>query len=133
MEDQEGRNLYRLKRPCGNCPFRDDKPFYLPPKRAASIARDLRDGNAFHCHKTTYGGSWTYDEEGNERRYLVGGTEAMCAGALITMQKEGLLNMVSRLGIFLGFYDPDTIDLSAPTYGSLDEFVEAKERMDEND
>ncbi len=46
---------YTLRQPCNNCPFRTNVQPYLRPERAQEIARALRDGGEFPCHKTSTG------------------------------------------------------------------------------
>lgn len=108
---------FNLKRPCEKCPFRTDIPRYLRESRYREIADTLRRGVVFPCHETV-----DYDDEGIARPY--GKRQQFCAGALITMEngKGCVQHQMVRIGIRLGLFDPDSLDMSAPVYGSLDAF-----------
>lgn len=111
---------YALKSPCGNCPFRCDKPFYLRPERAAEIAEGLSSNGAdFHCHKTVQ-----YDDEGQST--IDPDKTKVCAGALIVMEKSGVSTQAMRIAERLGLYDATALDMDAPVYDSLAEWVNAK-------
>lgn len=110
---------YRLTTPCTNCPFRSDLAKYLRPERAQEIAQALYDGGDFPCHKTTVD---VEDAEGQGDR-VRGPESAACAGALITMEKEGYSNQMVRIAESMGLYDPTKIDMAAPVYDSLAEWV----------
>ena len=63
---------FTLKAPCGNCPFRNDRPDnkgWLGKERAEEINETLNDFT-FTCHKTI-------DKQ-----------EQFCAGALIMLKKR---------------------------------------------
>lgn len=109
---------YRLTTPCTDCPFRTDKPFFLATGRAEEIAEATSDpgGGEFHCHKTT-------EETGT-------GKVAVCAGWLIVMEKSYGANQMMRISERLGMYDASRLDMDAPVYDSLEDFIEAKEAMD---
>lgn len=64
---------FKLKAPCGNCPFRTDKPKqkgWLGRERAKEIYEALRNDKTFTCHKT------------------INNDEQFCAGALILLEHE---------------------------------------------
>lgn len=81
-------DLFALKAPCKNCPFRSDKAF--PPlgkKRIEGIINDIRDKDGFFpCHKTT---KTDYDDEG-EGIKVSGGV--WCAGALAMLRETETTN-----------------------------------------
>lgn len=107
---------YTLTDPCADCPFRSDKPFYLRPERADEIADSLRSNEGdFHCHKTV-------DYSGEDGQGQVAKKTRVCAGALITMEKEGVTTQAMRLGERLGFYDRGILNMDAPVYDSLDQW-----------
>lgn len=61
---------FDLTRPCGDCPFRSDKPFHMRPDRVRQILGGAR-GTAwwptpsFPCHKTIeYGGGYIIGDDG---------------------------------------------------------------------
>lgn len=109
---------FTLTSPCANCPFRSDRPFYLSAARAQEIAHSLYEGSTFHCHKTV-----DYDTEDGEPS--IGNRARVCAGALITMEKEGTANQMMRIGERLGLYDRCVLDMDSPVYASLGEWVQA--------
>ena len=119
---------YRLKAPCKNCPFRSDIPKYLRPERAKEIADSLYRGAEFPCHQTT---EEVEEEDGHAERVATA-KSAFCAGALITMEKEGFSNQMVRISERLGLYDHTTLKMDAPVYDSLSEWV-ASYREDESE
>lgn len=110
---------FKLKRPCKNCPFRSDIPKYLREERVQEIADSLYDGAEFPCHETT---EHVEGPDGWEERIAVP-TSAFCAGALITMEKEGYSNQMVRIGERLGMFNVDDLIMDSPVYDSLEEWV----------
>jgi hypothetical protein len=110
---------FALRKPCGDCPFRADKPFHLTPERAKQFADDLANGSGFNCHKTVEFG----DTEAGEPVQIVRENTNWCAGALITLEKSGLSNQQVRIAQRLGAYDPTRLDMDAPVYPSLSAWV----------
>lgn len=89
--------VFRLKRPCGNCPFRKKGAIELSEGRLEGIVEHLmeNDSSSFHCHKTVHssqGGE--FDDDGD---YLPSGNEAMCAGAAAYLMKKGRPTIGMRL------------------------------------
>ncbi|WP_427007075.1 hypothetical protein [Pseudarthrobacter sp. H2] len=107
---------FALKRPCGNCPFWSDGTPFLDRERARDIADSLHADASFHCHKTLQYGS----EDGTGE---VTEDSKHCAGALITMEREGHANQMMRIGERLGFYDPSAMAMDSPVHDSLAERV----------
>jgi len=101
------QNLFKLRRPCPNCPFLKQGAIELAPGRLDGIVETLvsDDHSTFHCHKTVHngrtGGEW--DDEGN---YAASGNESMCAGAMIYLEKLGRPTVGMRVGHVLGLYSP---------------------------
>lgn len=99
-----------LKKPCSNCPFRNDEgAIELAPGRLEEITQTiLDDRNSFYCHKTVH-----YDDEHDRRdeegggEYVAAGDEQVCAGAMIWLLKVGRPNVVMRYNncIEPGFFD----------------------------
>lgn len=86
MHQNPIKHYYRLKKPCGNCPFLKTNGIELRPGRVKGIAQQLMkdDDSTFTCHKTVHspeGGQWDNVEEEAEGKYIPSGHEAMCAGA----------------------------------------------------
>lgn len=87
---------FRLKKPCENCPFRNDENgIPLMPGRRESIIEDLLTNAAstFHCHKTV-----DYSDETPKTNKA-----CHCAGAAAVAQKFGrqtqAVQIASRLRI----------------------------------
>lgn len=105
-----------LVRPCTNCPFRNDKPFYLGRRRRIEIAESLRRGAEFSCHKTTV--------QGDNDEVVRSGDEKFCAGAMIVLEKSEGPNQMMRIAERLGMYDYSKLKMESPVYDSLEEFCE---------
>ncbi len=86
-----------LKRPCANCPFRNDgKGILLRPQRLASIVDGLLkdDMSTFNCHKTL-------DTE-----------PQTCAGAIAALDKLGRLPFIGRLAVDAGVIEQSDLEAS---------------------
>lgn len=119
---------FDLRRPCAECPFRNDRPGYLRPSRAASLFDALTvEGVTFTCHKTLDYSNC--DEEGNPGK-REDKDDQHCAGALIMLEKAKLTsaNQMLRIAQGLGIYDPKGLDLDSPICGSREEFLGIMER-----
>lgn len=110
---------FALKRPCGDCPFRSDRPAFLDRDRAQEIADSLEADASFHCHKTL-----DYDTEDGSGE--VTDSSKHCAGALIILEREESPNQMMRIGERLGMYDRDLLDMDAPVHESLSAWVLAQ-------
>lgn len=96
------KNQFAVKKPCANCPFRnDDRAIDLQPGRREQIIEDLLSGkdSTFHCHKTVYRNDGrNHDEEGNYRPVDV----SHCSGAAAVARKFGrdtvMVQVATRLG-----------------------------------
>lgn len=107
--------VFKLKRPCADCPWRKDVYRYLSPGRYKELAHDvILQGRSFHCHKTV-----DYSEEEG----LVTETSKMCAGAMILARKAGFDLQAIQLAERLGLCPPVQLDMSAPIYDSVSGFV----------
>jgi hypothetical protein len=79
---------FKLNQLCADCPFRkDDKAIKLEPGRIKGIIDSLvtQEVLTFHCHKTVYGNSCNFDEEGEYTPKDV----SHCPGAIAVMKKLG--------------------------------------------
>ncbi len=105
-------------RPCDSCPFRTDIPEVVTKPRAQEISDAIRGNAWFACHKTL---DYSRGSGGRHTRH-----SRFCTGALIVMEKEGVLdeNQMARIEMRLGIFDPDKLDLEAPVPASLDEWIE---------
>lgn len=108
--------IFALRRPCRNCPFRNDHRFYLSADRAQKIRDDLRRGTIFYCHKTIDYASDETPDVSDARR---------CAGAAAVLRNEGSPPCQSeQIATRLGLATPK-LDADQPVYDSLDEWVNA--------
>lgn len=102
-------DIFRLKKPCANCPFRNDIEFHLHDRRVDEIADALENDQVFHCHKTV-------DYSGD--RPAVKQTTQFCAGARATLENQGSFPLPFRLGAMLGIYDKP-LESPQPVHDSL--------------
>ena len=116
---------YTLKSPCKDCPFRSDVARYLSPERAQEIMRESYEDSNFYCHKTV-----DYSDDSDGR---IAEKSRVCAGFLVTMEKEGRANQPTRIAERIGLYDRAEMDMDAPTYDSMQEWVRSYSREDEAD
>ncbi len=99
------RAMFRLKRPCGGCPFTADG-VDLEPGRLQSIVADLlaNDHQIFHCHETVYskrlGGQ--FSDAGD---YTPSHRGSVCAGAMVVLEELNRPSVAQRVGAALGVYD----------------------------
>jgi hypothetical protein len=107
-----------MKGPCDSCPFRKDKKFHLRKGRAEDIAAGLMRGESFHCHKTIdYGAA----EDPDDRPF--NHAEQFCGGALVTLLKQGHFTQMMQIGVRLGVWDTSTMNMDAPVYDDLADFI----------
>lgn len=105
------RNLFKLRRPCADCPFLKDGALELAPGRLDGIVETLvsDDHSMFQCHKTVHnertGGEWADDGT-----YTASGQESMCAGATIYLEKVGRPTVAMRIGRALRMYAPAVLE-----------------------
>jgi hypothetical protein len=111
--------LFKLKKPCENCPFRKVGAIQLRPGRVEAIVDGLirNDQSTFHCHKTVHGPKGGGDGE-------LTGEESYCTGALIYLQKIGQPNVAMRMGAGLKMFKPD--DLAAQYDVVIDKIAPSK-------
>lgn len=110
---------FNLKKPCGDCPFRADKPIqkgWLGRERAIEIATNvLQKDNTFTCHKTLHK---PQDKQ------------SMCAGALqmlhnATKQDSPWGNSTIQIAERLGLYDPNQQDFeSVPVSQTIEQMAD---------
>lgn len=114
-----------LIHPCSQCPFRRDISSYLTQDRAADIVDSIttRQGT-FSCHKTN---EFDYDDEGNSIVIETEDTQH-CAGAMILLEKLNQPNQWMRWMERLGMYDRGKLDMNAPVFDSLEDFIEAQKK-----
>lgn len=83
----------------------------LSPERATEIKNSCTEESNFYCHKTI---SYTENNEGD-----VVPRSRICAGFLITMEKEGRANQPTRIAERLGLYSRSMLDMDAPVHDSM--------------
>lgn len=117
MAQRNSKDLFRLKRPCADCPFRADRPQqkgWLGYQRAKEISTHvLQENGVFPCHKTLYRG----------KKH-----EAMCAGALsmlhhATAQDSPFGNGAVQIAERLGWYDPATQNHDTPVFADIEQMA----------
>ena len=119
--------MFKLKKPCKNCPFRNDlgREYRGWLNRSCEGIKDsLIYGKTFTCHKTT--SSNDEEEEDYKNRKIQKG-EQFCAGALILMHKSGdakrSRSIMQATHIFR-LLDSKQLDMNAPVFNNFDEFIE---------
>ncbi len=112
---------YTMITPCSSCPFRTDIRPYLRTDRAQEIADSLAQVE-FPCHKTV-----EHDDDDDSDFHVPGPNELHCAGVLIVLELSEQPSQMMRISERLGLYDPTKLDMDAPVYDDLDEWVEAQE------
>lgn len=93
---------FELKRPCANCPFRNDaQAIGLAAGRLDQIKRDLLsdDHSSFDCHKSVYRKNSTVQKPKDQRK--------MCAGAASFLMEQGRPTVSMRLAFSLGLMTPN--------------------------
>ena len=102
------------------CPFRTDcVKGWLGERRAQEIADSITTlQQSFPCHKTIEYGD---DDHGNETHGLENSHH--CAGSLILLEKIEQPGQMMRIGERLGFYDRHALDMTAPVFDSVEEFI----------
>jgi len=97
------KNQFAVKKPCANCPFRnDDQAIPLQPGRREGIIEGLLSGEheTFPCHATVYRKDRrNHDEDDNYRPVDV----SVCPGAAAVSRKFGrdltIVQLATRLGM----------------------------------
>lgn len=98
--------LFKLKKPCRDCPFLKEGAIHLSPGRLEGIIQGLLDNDhqVFFCHATAYG-DWT-----GEDGYLHTGEEAYCLGSMVYLDKCGRPHVPMRLGLSFGLLEIATLE-----------------------
>lgn len=111
--------MFKLTRPCIDCPFRKGvgETFQLNRERLDEIFNAV----AFQCHKTVdYSVEDGEDENGNP--VLVdrsGDHPQQCAGPMSLLSREGRENQIMQVGERFGAFDPSKLAHS-DVYDSID-------------
>ena len=100
--------MFDLKRPCKDCPFRADVKPYIRKARAVEIGKALLNDKTFTCHKHL-------PRDGKKEQH--------CAGALIFLEAQNKPNQLMRVAERLGTYDRRKLDMNAPVFKNIEDFV----------
>lgn len=118
---------YTLTDPCTHCPFRTDTGQAITAERAADLAEDISTTSTFYCHQTL-----PRDNDDEAPRHdgtpdveRLGTRTRACAGALIVLEKSHQASAPMRMGQALGLYDPNRLNMDAPTYDTLNAWVQS--------
>jgi len=105
-----------LIKPCSDCPFRSDKPFYLSLSRVKEILFAIIDQDAtFSCHKTN---NYENDDDAVETA-----KSQHCAGATIMLEHIEKPNQWMRIAERIGLYDRTKLKMDSPVYRSPEEMI----------
>lgn len=109
---------FNLRRPCSDCPFRNDSPGYLHPERARELSEGpmQNDQQWLACHKTTV--------EGEDGERAIVDDSQVCAGQMVFLIKNRMQNFPMRLAAAMGVLSFSDLDMSAPVCDSVEEMVE---------
>lgn len=116
---------FDLTRPCGNCPFRSDKPFHLAPDRVRGIlggGKHWWPAESFPCHKTL-----DYSDVDGDGYVKVPETAQQCAGVMAILHREGRPNTAMQIAERFGLWDPSSLDPTAPWYASTQAAIDGQE------
>jgi hypothetical protein len=98
--------MFRLKRPCANCPFRKGQGAYFALNRQR--LEEIRKAPAFQCHKTVdYS-----DDEGP----APGDKPQQCAGLLAVLRNSKRLNAIGQIADRLGYLNLEELDPQNEAY-----------------
>ena len=108
---------FDLIRPCIDCPFRNDKPFFFSYERVEEILQAITDRQqTFACHKTV---------EFDDGEHVSSSNEQHCAGALIMLERMERPNQMMRIAERCGIYDRNKLAMDAPVYDNADDMLAA--------
>lgn len=109
--------MFKLKRPCSNCPFRKGQGelFQLNIDRLAGMLT----GDAFQCHKTI---DYDHFEDPKLRQ---GEHPQQCAGIMSVLWREKQPNKIMQVAIAFGYLDPNQLDPENEAYSSIQEVLRA--------
>jgi hypothetical protein len=113
-------SMFKMKRPCDQCPFRHDVRGFLSEDRATEIADALLSDQTFSCHKTV-----DYSNE-DEDGFSAGDTHNSqhCAGATIMLEHMEQPNQMMRWMERLGAYDRRQMEMDAPVFTDAEDFIQ---------
>lgn len=102
---------FALKRPCTNCPFRnDDRAIELNEGRKDEIMLSILKGDnpSFSCHKTIYSDSYNVIDKSPPRE------PSVCPGAAAVARKFGrdmvIIQVATRMGVITDSFLDDALE-----------------------
>lgn len=103
-------NMFGLKMPCKDCPFRKDGVMLksLSEGRMEEIVNNVvKEDGFFPCHKTI-----DYTKRAMQDKFQLQEQNQFCAGALIAIEKAGARfdNVNTRIAYGFKIYDPDKLN-----------------------
>lgn len=100
--------LFSLKRPCKDCPFRKGEPMNLSlgEERMKDIINSLHEDKVFVCHKTVDYSKY----DSTEKDFTLQPENKFCAGAMLYLLKENKPNAPMQIAERLGFFDPSQLE-----------------------
>ena len=106
--------MFKLKRPCANCPFRKGQGelFQFHPERL----REIVEAVAFQCHGTV-------DYSGETP--APGDKPQQCAGLMAVLYRSDKPNQIMQVASRLGHLDLDTLDPDGEAYASVADAIAA--------
>ncbi len=109
--------MFKLKRPCGSCPFRkgNGEKFQLCKERIDEIVH----APSFQCHKTV-----NYDEY-DDPDLRQGDNPQQCAGLMAILHREGKPNQIMQVAERLINFDSNELDPDNEAYDSLADAMSA--------
>lgn len=116
---------FRLKNPCRDCPFRNDRPTPFFGRdahgeaRATELAASFADNHLFPCHKTA---DWDEDDDGTVHQVRTERTSG-CAGMVIMAGHDPRGSNILRISERLGMLDWANINMEAPVYRGYSAFI----------
>jgi hypothetical protein len=121
---------FDLKTPCKNCPFRNDATrIRFACRERANEIEEQAYRRGFPCHKSA-----EYvegDDYGDSGGYYAGEQSQHCAGYLIMQAKEAAGTPwpgIQNSDVLLNKIEAQ-LDFNAPAFDSVEEFLNANERI----
>lgn len=111
--------MFKLIRPCANCPFRKGQGELFGMR--ADRLDEIFNAVAFQCHKTV-----DYDTDDGEGRS--GDEPQQCAGLMSLLYREKRDNQIMQVGERLGAFDPTKLDHSE-VYDSIADTIAAHTKL----
>lgn len=112
---------FDLPSPCAECPFRCDITPFLRLERTEEISVAV-EHQTFRCHMVAKA-----PQPRDKGRYAKK-IHQHCAGVLIIMAKMDWWGDMQQIAERLGIFHPSKLDMKAPVYASLKDWIDAHRR-----